>query len=124
MGGTASPGLATGVYLASSERLVGPRRLSHHLLSHCQNLPPPRPFENFHFRSTQLAMPEATFPKDALKQALKEALIETISEHQDLLRAVVADVLEDLAFGEAMYEGEATEIVGRVRIFDLLEGRT
>ena len=69
-------------------------------------------------------MPEAAFPKDALKQALKEALVETISEQQDLLRAVVADVLEDLAFGKAMHEGEATEIVGRERIFDLLEDRT
>lgn len=68
-------------------------------------------------------MPETVFPKDVLKQALKEALIETLSEQQDVLRAVVADVLEDLAFGEAMYEGEATEVVSRERIFDLLEGR-
>ena len=68
-------------------------------------------------------MPEAPFSKDAFKQALKEALVETIAEQQDLLRAVVADVLEDLAFGEAMHEGEATEVVSRKRIFDLLEGR-
>lgn len=68
-------------------------------------------------------MPETVFPKDALKQALKEALIETLTEQQDVLRAVVADVLEDLAFGEAMHEGEATEVVSRERIFDLLEGR-
>ena len=68
-------------------------------------------------------MPETTFPKDQLKQALKEALIETVSEQQDLLRAVVADVLEDLAFGEAMHEGEATEEVSREQIFDILEGR-
>ena len=68
-------------------------------------------------------MPETPFPKDALKQALKEALIETVSEQRDLLRAVVADVLEDLAFGEAMREGESTEEVSRERIFDLLEGR-
>lgn len=68
-------------------------------------------------------MPETSISKDALKQALKEALIETLSEQEDVFRAVVADVLEDLAFGEAMHEGEATEIVGRDRIFDLLEGR-
>ncbi len=68
-------------------------------------------------------MPEAVIPRDALLPALEEALIGTISEQQDLLRAVVADVLEDLAFGEAMDEGEETEIVGRERIFDLLEGR-
>ncbi|WP_420457342.1 hypothetical protein [Rubrivirga sp.] len=69
-------------------------------------------------------MSEATISEDALKQALKEALIEAVSEQQDLLRAVVADVLEDIAFGEAMHEGEATEVVSRERIFDLLEGRS
>ena len=68
-------------------------------------------------------MPDTAFPKDAFKQALKEALVETITEQQDLLRAVVADVLGDLAFGGAMYEGEATDVVSRERIFDLLEGR-
>ncbi|WP_457652462.1 hypothetical protein [Rhodocaloribacter sp.] len=58
-----------------------------------------------------------------LKQALKEALVGTLSEQQDLLRAIVAEVLEDLVLGEAMREGEATGEVSRERIFDLLEGR-
>ncbi|RMH57287.1 MAG: hypothetical protein D6685_12795 [Bacteroidetes bacterium] len=68
-------------------------------------------------------MPESVIPVDALKQALKEALAETLSEQQDLLRAIVADVLEDLIFGQAMQEGEATELVRRERIFELLEDR-
>ena len=87
------------------------------------NLLPDAPLENIIFSIRLLAMPDTAFSKDALKQALKEALVETISEQQDLLRAVVADVLEELAFGEAMHEGEATEVVSRKRIFDLLEGR-
>ena len=68
-------------------------------------------------------MPETAFPKKVLQEALKEALVEVVTEQQDLLRAVAADVLEDFAFGEAMREGEATEVVTRERIFDLLEGR-
>ncbi len=68
-------------------------------------------------------MPETSLSKDTIKQAIKEALAETVQEQQDLLRAIVGDVLEDLAFGEAMREGEETEPVSRERIFDLLEGR-
>lgn len=68
-------------------------------------------------------MPDAVISGDALKEALKEALIEAVSEQQDLLRAIVADVLEDLAFGDAMAEGETTEEVSRERILDLLEGQ-
>ncbi len=68
-------------------------------------------------------MPEAAFPKDVLKQAFKEALTETVQEQQDLLRSILADVLEDLAFGYAMQEGEETEVVPQERIFDILEGR-
>jgi hypothetical protein len=68
-------------------------------------------------------MPETGFSKDTLKQAIKEALAETVQEQQDLLRAVVADVLEDLAFGHAMLEGEETEVVSQEHIFDILEGR-
>lgn len=68
-------------------------------------------------------MSDPAIPKEVLKQALKEALAETLSEQQDLLRAIVADALEDLAFGEAMREGEASDAVSRERIFDVLEGR-
>ena len=51
---------------------------------------------------------------------MKEALLETFAEHRDELRALLADVVEDLAFGEAMREGEQTPPVSRERIFDLL----
>ncbi|GIW56996.1 MAG: hypothetical protein KatS3mg082_3400 [Nitrospiraceae bacterium] len=40
-----------------------------------------------------------------------------------LLRALVAEVLEDLVRGKAMREGEATGEVSRERVSDLLEGR-
>jgi hypothetical protein len=62
-------------------------------------------------------------PHDVLKGALKEALREVIAEEHDTLRSIAAEVLEDLAFGRAMQEGEETDVVSRERIFDLLEGR-
>lgn len=80
--------------------------------------------KSFEGRHRQIViMPETAFSKDALKEALKEALVETLAEQQDLLRAVIAEVLEDLVFGEAMREGESTEVVDRARIFDLLENK-
>ncbi|GIV57813.1 MAG: hypothetical protein KatS3mg042_0726 [Rhodothermaceae bacterium] len=68
-------------------------------------------------------MSETPISKEALEQALKEALVETLSEEQDLLRALVAEVLEDFVRGKAMREGEATGEVSRERVSDLLEGR-
>ena len=68
-------------------------------------------------------MSEITIPPDVLKNALKEAIVELASEQNEALRALVAEVIEDVALGQAMQEGEATEVVSRERIFDLLEGR-
>ena len=67
-------------------------------------------------------MPDTVVRKEELEQAMKEALLETVAEQRDVLRELVAEVLEDFALGEAMREGEATDIVDRERVFALLEG--
>ncbi len=59
-----------------------------------------------------------------MKQALKEALAETLYEQRGLLHEVFAEVLEDFAFAEAIREGRQTERVERDEVFDVLEGRT
>lgn len=69
-------------------------------------------------------MSKEVLAQDELKRALKEAITEAFSEHQDVLRAIVVDALEDLGLGQAMREGEATEFVDRTRIDELLEGRS
>lgn len=56
-----------------------------------------------------------------LKQALKEALVETFHEERDFLYDVIADVLEDFALTEAIHEGRKSELVDRTDIFQLLE---
>ncbi len=58
---------------------------------------------------------------DALKEAFKEALTETLHEQRGLLREVFAEVLEDFAFAEAIREGQQTERAERDEIFRLLE---
>lgn len=61
---------------------------------------------------------------EAMKQALKEALTETLHEQRELLHEVFAEVLQDLAFSEAIREGRQTELVGRAEVFGALELRS
>ena len=58
-----------------------------------------------------------------MKQALKEALTETLHEQRELLHEVFAEALEDFALAEATREGRWTERVERDEVFDVLEGR-
>ena len=67
-------------------------------------------------------MAQASIPQDTLKQAMKEALVETFAEQRDLFREVVAEALEDFALAEAIEEGQQTGKVSRERIFDTLGG--
>lgn len=60
---------------------------------------------------------------EAIKQAFKEALAETLHEQRDLLHEVFAEVLEDFALAEAIREGRQSERVQRDEVFDVLEGR-
>jgi hypothetical protein len=55
-----------------------------------------------------------------LKDALKLALIEVLEERSDLLRDVLAEVMEDVALMRAIQEGEATELVSRDEVFRAL----
>jgi hypothetical protein len=56
-----------------------------------------------------------------LKDALKLALIEVLEERSDLLRDVLAEVLEEVALVRAIQEGEASESVSREDVFRALE---
>ncbi|MCB1036443.1 MAG: hypothetical protein KDD47_21635 [Acidobacteria bacterium] len=56
------------------------------------------------------------------KQALKEALSETLQEQRGLLHEILAEVMEDLAFAEAIRQGRETESVSRDAVFRILEG--
>lgn len=66
----------------------------------------------------------APSPGDSqLKNAVKAALIEVLEERSDLLRDVLAEVMEDVALVRAIQEGEASEAISRDEIFRALEGR-
>jgi hypothetical protein len=64
----------------------------------------------------------ASPPTEAqLKDALKLALIEVLEERSDLLRDVLAEVMEDVALTRAIQEGEASGLASRDDVFRALE---
>jgi len=56
-----------------------------------------------------------------LKALLKSALIEVLEERSDLLRDVLAEVMEDVAMVRAIQEGESSGLVSRDEVFRALE---
>jgi hypothetical protein len=56
-----------------------------------------------------------------LNDALKAALVEVLEERADLLRDVLAEVVEDVAFARAIQEGEATGAATREEVFRVLD---
>ena len=65
---------------------------------------------------------EVTIAEDRLKEVLKTAVVEVLEERGDLLREIGEEALEDLAVARAIEEGESSEIIGRDRVFGVLEG--
>ena len=62
--------------------------------------------------------------EEALKQAVKEALSETLFEQREFLHDVFAEVLEDFALAEAVREGRETKIVERDEVLQILQARS
>ena len=61
-----------------------------------------------------------TLDDNKLKDALKQAIRELIQEDQKMISNLIVEVIEDIAFENAMKEGETSETVNRDEIFNLL----
>ncbi len=68
-------------------------------------------------------MAELNLSEDKLKQVLKAALAETLTEQRELLHEVFAEVLEDFALAEAMREGLETKEIPREDVMRVLRGK-
>ena len=66
-------------------------------------------------------MPQTTLDEAQIKELFKQALVELLQERKDLLRELIAEVLEDLALLRAIKEGEDTETVGKEDVLRALE---
>lgn len=60
----------------------------------------------------------------SLKQAVKEALAETLSEKREFLHGIFAEVLEDFALSEAIRDGRETKFVERDEVLQVLQARS
>ena len=56
-----------------------------------------------------------------LKGLLKDAVVEVLEEHRDLLRDAVRESFEDVALIRAIQLGEKTPLTSRRKIFQRLE---
>ena len=66
-------------------------------------------------------MSEITLDAERLKEIFKSAIVELMHENRSEVADFLAEMLEDVAMEQAIVEGEATEIVSRESIFQLLE---
>lgn len=69
-------------------------------------------------------MPKKSVAEPVLKQALKDALAETLHEQRDLLEEVFTKVVEDFALSRAIREGRKTKPTSRHKVFKVLRGTT
>jgi len=60
---------------------------------------------------------------DLLKKTFKEAIAETLHEERGFLHDIIVEVMEEIAFGEAIREGINSEPVPRDAVFGVLEGK-
>jgi hypothetical protein len=67
-------------------------------------------------------MAEVLPEDERLKALFKTALREVLEERKDLLREVIEEALEDMAFARAIEAGQHTGEAGRNEVFSLLEG--
>jgi len=56
-----------------------------------------------------------------LKQTLKEAILEIITENKEEFYDLITEIIEDTVLSKAIEEGEKTELVERESIFAILE---
>jgi len=58
-----------------------------------------------------------------LKSIFKSALIEVLDERRDLLVDAMEEAIEDIAFLNAIKEGESSDSVSRDDVFQLFEAK-
>ena len=66
-------------------------------------------------------MSHTTLDETQIKDLLKQAFAELLEERRELIYELVAEIVEDLALGSAIKEGEQTGTVGREEVLRALE---
>jgi hypothetical protein len=61
--------------------------------------------------------------ENRLKELMKQAFVEVLEDRRETIYEILSDVIEDMALGHVIEEGQATETVSKDVIFDVLEDR-
>jgi hypothetical protein len=62
------------------------------------------------------------FDEARLKDLLKEAVVEALHEHRDLVKDIVEEAMEEIALTRAIDEGLRSEPLPRDEVLAILEG--
>jgi len=65
-------------------------------------------------------MNEITLEETKLKELLKTAIVELLTEQKEVFSEILTEALEDIGMETAIKEGENTETVSREQIFNIL----
>ena len=66
-------------------------------------------------------MSEITLDETKLKELLKAAIFELLTEQKEVFSEILTEALEDIGMETAIKEGENTETVSREQIFNILK---
>jgi len=58
---------------------------------------------------------------EKLKEVFKSAIVEVLQERHELVREILDEIVEDIAFSKAISEGELTPRISRDSVFEVLE---
>ena len=62
---------------------------------------------------------DLSMPNNQFKQLIKAALIEVLTERQDLFVEIMREAMEDFALGRAIQEGRTSTPVSREEVFKI-----
>ena len=64
---------------------------------------------------------ETIIDEERIKELFKSALIEVLEERKEFLHELLTEVIEDIALGRAIQEGEDTAPVSKQEVMKLLD---
>ena len=66
-------------------------------------------------------MAQVQIEASQLKEVVKQAVVEALVQHKELVYDAVTEALEDIAMANAIREGDRSDFVSREEIFGILE---
>ncbi|HEX9732338.1 MAG TPA: hypothetical protein VGG06_10165 [Thermoanaerobaculia bacterium] len=66
-------------------------------------------------------MAQVQIEASQLREVVKQAVVEALVQHKELVYEAVSEALEDIAMAKAIHEGDRSDFVSREGVFEILE---